>query len=74
MSDKKTTLPSLRNQDWRTIKLETEKSKDLLTNIPTKNIMVLKFLSYAGEKLVLEKIRVPFKTTDRNSNLGANSD
>ena len=27
MSEKKTRLPSLRNQDWRTVKTETEKNK-----------------------------------------------
>ena len=38
MSEKKTTLSSLRNQDWRTVKSETEKVNDFLTNIPTNNI------------------------------------
>ena len=35
MSEKKTTLPSLRNKDWRTVKFEAEKVNDLLINIPT---------------------------------------
>ena len=30
MSEKKTTLPSLRNQDWETVKVETEKNKRLI--------------------------------------------
>ena len=36
MSEKKTTLPSLRNQDWETVKVETEKINKLLTCISTK--------------------------------------
>ena len=38
MSEKKTTLASLMNQDWRRVKSETEKVNVLLTNIPTNNI------------------------------------
>ena len=41
MSEKKTTVPSLRNQDWRLVKSGTEKVNDLLTNIPTNNITEL---------------------------------
>ena len=66
MSEKKTILLSLRNQDWRTVKSETEKVNDLLTNIPTNDITVLN----AGAKLVSEKIGVPFRTTDRKSKRG----
>ena len=33
---KRTTLPSLRNIDWRTIKAETEKTNKVLTSISTK--------------------------------------
>ena len=65
MSEKKTTLPSLRNQEWRTVKSKTEKVNDLLINIPTNDIMDLNDLIYAREKLVSEKIGVPMKTTDR---------
>ena len=36
MSEKKTTLPYLRNQDWKTVKLETGKIGELLTQISTK--------------------------------------
>ena len=35
MSEKKTARPSVRNQDWKTVKAETEKIKNLITNIPT---------------------------------------
>ena len=41
MSEKKTTLLSLRNQDWKTVKSGTKKVSDLLTNIPTNNITEL---------------------------------
>ena len=38
MSKNKTTLPSLRNQDWRTVRFETEKVNDLLIDILANNI------------------------------------
>ena len=59
MSEKKTTLPSLRDQDWRTVKSETEKVNDFLINIPRKDITELNDLIYAGAKLTSEKIGVP---------------
>ena len=31
MSEKKTTLPSLSNQDWKTVKVETDNINNLLT-------------------------------------------
>ena len=73
MSKKKTTLPSLRNQNQKTVKSETEKVNDLLTNIPTNNIMELNDFIYAGPKLVCEKIRVPLKIID-SQNPDGNSD
>ena len=69
MSEKKTTLPCLKNQDWRTVKSKTEKVNHLLTNIPT-NITELNDLIYARAKLVCEKIGVPLKTNDRKSKSG----
>ena len=62
------------NQDWGTIKSETQKVNDLLTNIPTNIITELNDLIYAGVKLVCEKIGVPLKTIDRKSNSGGNLD
>ena len=59
LSEKKTTLPSFRNQDWRSVKSETEKVNDLLTNLLTNDITELNNLIYAGAKLVCEKIGVP---------------
>ena len=41
MTEKKTTLPSLWNQDWKKVKVETKKMKKLLTNIPVDNITEL---------------------------------
>ena len=70
MSEKKTTLPSIRNQDWRIVRSQTEKVNDSLTNIPTNDITELNDLKYARAKLVSEKIGVPLKTTDRKSKPG----
>ena len=55
MSEKKTGLPSLRNQDWRTIKTKTEKINKLLTHISTNYITELNELISAGAKLVCDK-------------------
>ena len=67
MSEKKTTLLSLRNQDWWTVKSETEKVNDIWINIPTYDITVLNDLMCARAKFVSEKIGVPLKTTGRES-------
>ena len=65
ISEKKTNLPSIRIQDWRTFK--SESGNDLLTNIPTNNITELNDLINTGAKLVCEKIGVLLKTTDKIS-------
>ena len=66
MYEKKTTWSSLCNQDWRTVKSETEKVNDFLTNIPANDIIELNDLMYARTKLVCEKKNGdPLKTTDR---------
>ena len=65
MNGKKTTLPSLRNIEWRTVKTETENK--LNTYISTKNITELNELIYVGAKLVCEKIGVPLKSTNKKS-------
>ena len=57
MSEKKPTLHSFRNQDWRTVKFETEKVNDLLTNIPTNDKTELKDWS----KISLGKNRGPLE-------------
>ena len=66
MYKKKTTLPSLKNIDWRPVKAETEKI-NLLTHISTKNIKELNELIYAGAKLVCENIRDTPKKPNKNS-------
>ena len=66
-SEKKTTLPSLRKQDWRTVKSDTAKVNDKLTNITINDIIDLNDFIYAGAKFVSEKVGVPLKNTDRKS-------
>ena len=50
MYEKKITLPSIININWKTLKAETEKIYLLLTHISTKNITELNELIYAGAK------------------------
>ena len=56
MNTVKTTLTSLRNREWRTVKTETNKIIQVLTYISTNNITELTELIYAAAKLVCEKI------------------
>ena len=55
----KTTLPSLRDIEWRTPKTETNRINQMLPYTSTYNISKLNDLIYAGAKLVCEKIGVP---------------
>ena len=66
----KTTLPSLRNIDWRTLKTETNRINQMLPYISTNNISELNDQIYAGAKLVCEKIGVPSKSTKKQSKQG----
>ena len=59
ISKKKTTSPSLRNHELRTVKSKTEKVNNLLTNILTNNIRYVNDLIYAGAKLVCDKTTTP---------------
>ena len=68
--EKTTTLPSLRNIEWRTVKTETGKINQVLTIISTKNITELNELIFAGAKLVCEKVRAPLKSTNKKSKPG----
>ena len=70
MIKKKTTLPSLRNQDWKKVKVETEKINKLSTHIPKGNITELNALIYAGSKLVCDKISVFLRNPRRNTKHG----
>ena len=67
MSEKKTTLPSLRNQHWKKVKAETEKINQLLTYISMNNIMELNKLINAEAKLVFLRICASLKNTNRYS-------
>ena len=65
MNSEKTTLPSLGNIEWRTVKTETNKINQVLPNILTNNINKLNELIYAGAKLVCEKFGIPSKSTKK---------
>ena len=56
MNNEKTNLPSLRNIEWRTVKMEMNKINQVLPYISTNNITELNELIYTGAKLVCEKI------------------
>ena len=70
MNSEKTTLPSLRNIEWRTVKTETNKINQVLSYISTNNITELNELIYAGAKLVYEEIKIPSKSTKEKSKQG----
>ena len=70
MSSEKTILPSLRNIEWKTLKIETDKINHILPHIPTNNITELNELIYAGAKLICEKIGIPSKSTKKLSKPG----
>ena len=61
MNSVKTTLPSLRSIEWRTLKTETNKINQIIPYILTNNITELNDLIDAGAKLVCEKIGGPHK-------------
>ena len=70
MSSEKTTLPSIRNIEWKTLKIETNKINHILPYIRTNNITELNELIYAGGKFVSEKIGIPSKSTRKQSKSG----
>ena len=65
-----TTLPRLRNNEWRTLKTETNRINQMLPYISTNNISKLNDLIYAEVKLVCEKTGVPSKSTKKQSKPG----
>ena len=71
MNSVKTTLPSLANIEWKTLKTETNKINHMLPYISTNNIAELNDLIYAGAKLACEKIGVPEKSTKKQSKPGS---
>ena len=70
MNSEKTILPSLRNIEWKTIKIETNKINHILPYIPTNNITELNELINAGAKLVCENIGIPSKSTKKQQKPG----
>ena len=70
MNSEKTILPSLRNIEWKTLKIETNKINHILPYIPTNNITELNELIYAGVILVCENIGIPSKSTKKLSKPG----
>ena len=64
MSRKKTTLSSLKNENWKTVKVDAEKT--FSKHISNNNIAELNELIYPRVKLVCEKIWFPIKNTNRN--------
>ena len=70
MNIEKTSLPSLRNIEWKTHKIETNKINHILPYIPTNNIAELNELIYAGAKLVCENIGIPLKKHEETAKTG----
>ena len=70
MTEKKTILPSLRNQDSKNVEVETEKVNKLLPNNPTGNITEVKELIYAGSKSVCDIIVVPLMNLNKYTKAG----
>ena len=60
-------LPSLRNLECRTLKIEKEKINQILPRIATNNVTELNELTYSGAKLIFEKIGSSSKSTKKNS-------
>ena len=67
MNSEKTNLPSLRNIEWRTLKIETKKINQVLPYISTNNITELNEIIYEAGKLACEKIGIPSKSTKKKS-------
>ena len=67
MNGEKTTLPSLRNIEWRTVKTETNKINQVLPYKSTNNIIELNEVIYAGAKLVCEKIEILSKSKKKRN-------
>ena len=68
MSEKKTTLPSLRNQNWKTVKAETKKKKWLINKYPNEQHHRIKRSNLCRREIILWKIGVSPKNTNSNSN------
>ena len=67
MTEHKTTLPFLRNQNQKRVKVETEKVNKILLNIPIGIIPKLNELIYSGMKLVCDRISNPLRNLNWNT-------
>ena len=67
MSSENAILPSLRNIEWKTLKIETNKINHILPYIPTNNITELNELIYEGAKISLWENWDPLKKAWINS-------
>ena len=63
-----TNLLSLRNIEWRTLKIETNKINQVLPYVSTNNMIELNELIYAGAKLVCEQMRSPQNARRKSQN------
>ena len=70
MNSEKTSLPSLRNIEWRILKIETNRINQVLSYRSTNDITDLNELIYAGAKLILEKIGIPLKKHEETGKIG----
>ena len=70
MNSEKTILPSLRNIEWKTLKIKTNEINHILPYITTNDITELNELIYAGAKLVCENIGIPSKSTKKQQKPG----
>ena len=66
MSEKKTTLPSPWNQDWKTVNAETEKNKWIIDTYLNEQHQGMKRTNISRSKFVYAKIGVSLKNTNRN--------
>ena len=67
ITEKKTTFPSLKNQDWKKGKSRNRKDKrKLLIDIPTDNITELNELIGSGAKLICDKIDAPLENPNKS--------
>ena len=73
MDNKKTTIPSLRNVEWRIVKTETNKIKQVVPYISTNSITELNEVIYAGNKLVWKKIGIPSQSSKKIKTRKGNS-
>ena len=67
VSEKKPTLPSLRNQDWKTDKDKNWNNKRMINTYLSGKHQEINELVYPGAKLVCDKSHVPLKSMDGNS-------